>query len=320
MTVDGVLVPNCPGEVRACLVVRDEALRLPSTLDHHRRLGVDRFLVIDNGSIDGTLDLLAAQPDVHVFQTTDSFAAANDGLAWSNAVRDAFCDGYWTLSIDADEQLVFPGVEVMDLKALCRFLDGQGADCLMAMLLDMYAPGDVADAIHDPTTPLLDTCRWFDPGPYRIVRGRGFPGARIYGGPRDRMIDFKPFQNGPPLLTKAPLVRWRRGMKYVLATHQLTHGRLFPALAVLLHFKFLSDFRQRVETAVDGAWHGGAERDFLAYRAHLRSNPGLCLRYDGSVRYEDSRQLVDLGVMLTHPALEAFIAAEAAAVRAGQAE
>eukprot|EP01031_Cornospumella_fuschlensis_P042141 gene42141-51456_t len=65
-----------------------EALRLPSTLDHHRRLGVDRFLVIDNGSVDGTVDYLTSQPDVHLFQTTESFAAANDGLHWGNAVRD----------------------------------------------------------------------------------------------------------------------------------------------------------------------------------------------------------------------------------------
>ncbi len=312
MTLDGISVPERPGEIRACLVVRDEVLRLPSTLDCHRHLGVDRFLIIDNGSGDGTVDFLTAQPDVHLFQTTESFAAANDGLHWGNAVRDAYCDGHWTLSLDADEQLVFPGIETVDLKSLCRFLDGQGADCVLAMLLDMYNAGDVSEAVHDPARPLIETCRWFDPGPYRLLRGGPFPGARIYGGPRDRLIDFKPFQNGSPLLTKVPLVRWRRGMRYLLSTHQMTAARLFPMLGVLLHFKFLSDFRQRVETAVEGAWHGGAERDFLAYHAHLQANVALRLHFDGSVRFENSRQLVDLGVMLTHPALEAFIASETA--------
>jgi glycosyltransferase involved in cell wall biosynthesis len=310
--LDGVPVPDRPGEIRACLVVRDEARRLPSTLDHHRRLGVDRFLVIDNGSIDGTVDYLVSQPDVHLFQTTESFAAANDGLHWGNAVRDAFCDGHWTLSLDADEQFVFPGYEALGLRPLCELLETHGADCVMAMLLDMYNAGDVSEAIHDPARPLIETCDWFDPGPYRLTRGGPFPGAWIHGGPRDRLIDFKPFQDGSPLLTKVPLVRWRRGMAYLLSTHQMTPATLFPVLAVLLHFKFLSDVRARVATAVEGAWHGGAERDFLAYQAHLASNQTFRLHHEGSVRYESSRQLVELGVMLTHPALEALIANQAA--------
>jgi Glycosyl transferase family 2 len=310
--LDGVSVPERPGEIRACLVVRDEALRLPSVLDHHRRLGVDRFLIVDNGSVDGTLDLLAAQPDVQLFRTTESYAASHDGLVWSNAVRDAFCDGHWTLSVDADELLVYPGCEVLDLRALCRLMESQDADCLLTLLLDMYNEGRVADAVHDPARPLIETCSWFDPGPYRVTRAGRFPGIRLHGGPRDRVIDFAPYQNGSPLLTKVPLIRWRRGMKYLLSTHQLTPARLFPAIGALLHFKFLSDFRQRVETAVEGGWHGGAEREFLAYRAHVAANPSLTLHYPGSKRYQDSARLVELGVMYTHPTLEAAIAAAAA--------
>jgi hypothetical protein len=52
-------------------VVRNEALRLPATLRHHCAIGVQRFFVLDNGSTDGTLDLLANEPDVDVFATAD---------------------------------------------------------------------------------------------------------------------------------------------------------------------------------------------------------------------------------------------------------
>ncbi len=58
------------------MTVRNEALRLPSTLRQHRALGVNRFFVVDNGSTDGTLDLLAGEPDVHVFTTADSYAGS----------------------------------------------------------------------------------------------------------------------------------------------------------------------------------------------------------------------------------------------------
>ena len=65
--LDDRTVPQRPGEVRACMVVRNESLRLPSTLAHYRQLGVDRFLVIDNGSDDGTLEFLRGQPDTTSF-------------------------------------------------------------------------------------------------------------------------------------------------------------------------------------------------------------------------------------------------------------
>ena len=38
-------IPNNKEEIRAFLVIRNEALRLPSTLRHHRSLGVHRFFV-----------------------------------------------------------------------------------------------------------------------------------------------------------------------------------------------------------------------------------------------------------------------------------
>ena len=66
-----------PGEIRAFLTVRNEALRLPSTLRHCRELGVHRFFVVDNGSTDGTLELLAGEADVHVFTIVDSYAGSH---------------------------------------------------------------------------------------------------------------------------------------------------------------------------------------------------------------------------------------------------
>ena len=85
-----------PDAILSCLVVRDEADRLPWYLHECRRLGVTTFLVVDNGSTDGTLELLLAQPDVHVWQTSMSFNAGNFGSAWFEVLlrplgRDARC-------------------------------------------------------------------------------------------------------------------------------------------------------------------------------------------------------------------------------------
>jgi hypothetical protein len=71
-------VNNNRTEIRAFMTVRDEKLRLPHSLDHHRKLGVSRFFVIDNGST----EFLLAQSDCHVFLTRESYAESRYGLEW----------------------------------------------------------------------------------------------------------------------------------------------------------------------------------------------------------------------------------------------
>ena len=166
--IDSHPIYDSSEEIRAFMTVRNEALRLPSTLRHHRALGVHRFFVVDNGSTDGTLDLLANEADVHVFTTADSYAGSHWGVHWMNAMLDAFGDGHWTLTIDADEQFIYPHYEEVGLPLFCRYLDYVKAQAVFCLLLDMYSNRPVSEAIHDPAGALIDTCRYFDHGNYRV--------------------------------------------------------------------------------------------------------------------------------------------------------
>ena len=80
--IDSQTISDGAGEIRAVMSVRNEILRLSQTLDHYRKIGVSRFFVIDNGSTDGTRELLTAQPDCHVFLTRNSYSEARLGLEW----------------------------------------------------------------------------------------------------------------------------------------------------------------------------------------------------------------------------------------------
>ena len=160
--VDTREIPYGTNEIRGFLVVRNEKLRLPSTLRHHRSLGVRRFFALDNGSTDGTLDYLCGEPDVHVFSTSSSYAESNYGLTWTNELLNAFGSGHWTLTIDADEQFIFPHYEGNTLPQFYGFLDSIGAEAVPCLLLDMY-PGV---AIRDATR-----ARW------RRIAGTWLPGG-----------------------------------------------------------------------------------------------------------------------------------------------
>ena len=119
-------------EIRAFMMVWNESIRLQSTLKHYRELGVDRFFVIDLGSTDGTLDLLATEPDLHVFTTT-----GNAELAYLNALLDAYGAGHWSLTVDADELFIYPHYEELELPLFCRYLSHVGSQAVACLSLDM---------------------------------------------------------------------------------------------------------------------------------------------------------------------------------------
>src|SRR3981081_3952939 len=84
LRIDDRLIGDDRNEIRAFMTVRDEMLRLPQNLNHHRNIGVKRFFVVDNGSTDGSREFLLAQPDCHVFLTHDSFSRSMLGVDWWN--------------------------------------------------------------------------------------------------------------------------------------------------------------------------------------------------------------------------------------------
>jgi glycosyltransferase involved in cell wall biosynthesis len=284
------------GDVLGFLVVRNERLRIPATLDHHRRLGVDKFVVVDNGSDDGTLDILNAMPDVRLYRTTDSYSARQFGLEWLHPLLDEIGQNHWTLTIDADELFIFPNCERVGLHDFCRFLDRSGADSVFAILLDMYSDKSIAATSYQPGNSLISTCEFFDPGLYQILRRNVFPTFELNGGPRRRRFWRPDTPFVPPTVSKVPLVKWQRGYRYTSSTHNM-----FPAprwlsgvSAALLHFKFLSDFHDRAKCEAARGEHFAGGREYRLYLKELEAEPELSLFFNGSIRYQNSQQLVSL--------------------------
>jgi hypothetical protein len=298
--IDRRPIPEGKDEIRAFLVVRNEMLRLPSTLRHHRSLGVHRFFVLDNGSTDGTLDFLAGEPDVHLFSTTESYAQSRYGVSWTNELLDKFGTGHWTITIDADEQFVYPHYEEIGLPDFCRHLDDTGAEAVCCLLLDMYSDVSVDVTHHAQDAPLLGTCRYFDVAPYRLVRCNDAPYFQIHGGLRERI--FRHIQTRFHAPTK-----WSPGRKFLCSTHTITPVKIAPIMAVLLHFKFLSDFHKRVEIEVARGEHYEDAREYRAYWQMIRQGGQVKLLSDQSAKFENSAQLVKLGLTTTSQPYEDLV-------------
>ena len=319
--IDQRVIPNDPSEIRLVGAVRNEILRLPYFLQYYRQLGVKRFFFADNDSSDGTTAFMLAQPDCHVFYTEGNYLAAHCGVDWQNSLLDAYGDGHWIVLADADECLVYPGSETRKLPDFTAWLDKQGYAGISTLLLDMYANQPLASINYQPGENFLNTAAYFDRD-YTWVRRLGFPDREPIGGPRTRLCF--PSQNTPQLLPrlwirmkmrgarwlkklgfhckveqcapyvfKVPLVKWQRGYAFV-TSHRLNRIPLAPVTGALLHFKYFQDFAARVQDVVDRKCHPG---EYQSYAQYLVKNSTFSMAYSGSTRYENTQQLVRLGLI-----------------------
>jgi hypothetical protein len=145
-----------PGAILVLSTFRNEAVRLPWFLRYYRGLGVDHFLMVDNGSTDGGRELLAAQPDVSLWTTDASCRRSRFGVDWLNGLAMRHGVGHWCLPVDPDELLVYPFCDTRPLRALTDWLDASSVRSFGAMLLDMYPKGPLDGEAYRPGQNPLD--------------------------------------------------------------------------------------------------------------------------------------------------------------------
>lgn len=291
-----------PDTIPCFATIRNEAARLPHWLDHHRRLGVGHFLIVDNGSEDGSADLLRDQPDVSLWSTQAGYKAARFGMDWLTVLHRRYAPGRWCLTLDADELLVIPHHGQKDLRDLCAHLDSVGAESFGALMLDLYPEGPLGAAPYTPGTDPTALLCGFDPqGYWWRAQGR-YGNISIRGGARERAFFPDRPQHGPHL-HKIPLVKWPRGAVYVSSTHIALPRRLNRAFdardtrptGVLLHTKFLPDIRTRAQEEKHRAEHFTHPERYGSYYDALAEGPVLW--HAGTARLEDWHQLEALGLM-----------------------
>ncbi|MEM7642096.1 MAG: glycosyltransferase family 2 protein [Pseudomonadota bacterium] len=293
-----------PESILAFATVRNEALRLPHWIDHHRALGVDHFLIVDNDSDDGSADWLADQRDVSLWSTTASYKASRFGVDWLTILQTRYGHGHWCLTLDADELFVYAHHDVRPLRALTDWLDWQGREVMGALMLDLYPRGRLSAVRYEPGDDPVAALPWFDAGNYVMVRQSKLQNLWVQGGPRARTF-FAGDPRRAPTLSKVPLVRWNRRYAYVSSTHSLLPRRLNHVYAadggeaptgILLHTKFLPNISAKSAEEKSRRQHFENSGLYQSYYDALIDDPVLWC--EGSTRLTGGwRELEALGLM-----------------------
>jgi hypothetical protein len=217
-----------PLGVTAIIFVRNEARRLTEFLNHHRRIGVERFIVIDNLSTDGSLNFLRVQPDVILYRTGDPFRRASSGMRWKNVLIERHARDRWCLPLDVDEAFLYPGWETTPIDDFAAYLDSVGAEGVGAFMLDVYPERLFTNT--GEASPQSEYTHY--DGHYTWLGHLRSPYRQPIGGIRTRLFGAQDY------LTKTPLIKAGRGIH--LNSHETTPLRLAEVSGVLLHYKLLS--------------------------------------------------------------------------------
>jgi hypothetical protein len=276
-------------------VVKNEFDRLAEFLCHYRSLGIERFAFIDNGSTDGTLEYLAAQPDVDLYARTGSF----DWMlkqGWVSRVIDGYGYDRWYVYADADEHIVFDGCPAMAFPDLTDRMEILGLRRVRGFLIDMYADGRLIDGHYDAGKPLLDAFPWFDRDSYtearypEIISVKGGPRRRVFG-PADARFN--------PEMTKYPLFKTSPG-EFMVNPHHLwpwDENFLSPRFLGILHFKFLPGILDRIRDAIARKNYWDDSFEYRCYLSIMEAKPDISLWNEHSERFEGAAQLVENGMI-----------------------
>lgn len=293
------VAPLAAGTGVVIATVRDATAHLPHFFRHHRAAGVRRFAIIDNGSIDGTLEYLLAQPDCDVYQHGGDFLLSSSSAVWRNLVLDRYPGAGWRLSIDADETVVYPGWPDVRLDAFADSMRAAGRRVVNSIMLDVYGPGPVLETRAGEDGDLLAACSLFDGDGYTIEspadwRTERFPRMNIRGGPEMRAIRPRPEFGW---LAKTALVL-EPGILY-RDPHTVYPFELnldMPRMA-LLHFRFFSHIAPKLARIGERRATPGSVLVYEQVGARLQAEPSFSFAYPGSVEFRSAEQLVELGLI-----------------------
>jgi len=278
-----------------CALVRDELFLISDFLNHYRTLGVERFIILDDRSEDGTREFLLTEPDVMVVESPFRF---NDPVPvpkevapyrqtwmayylWRNQLMDMAGYDKVHLMVDADEFHVLPeGVSLHDVAEICKYESG-GGRTIMGVVQDVYPrhPNDLKGMAS------ITAGRWyFDAVPHIRLRPDNRPKI-VYGGMRIRLYSKAGILPNQSLrerfktlfrkrfistrfinLYKPIMAYWWQGNKFVNThnTIETVKGKYNQGILIpVVHHKLIPPLYNKIHRAIEEKHHFNESEDYF---------------------------------------------------------
>lgn len=330
--IETVSRPVDPDRLSVFSIFRDERAFCPAFFAHYRSLGVEQFVIVDDGSQDGTREWLDAQPDAVVLRMKLGFGieipiridgrrkTERAGTYYKIALPNHFFDGQYVTYADADEFLLLPP-GVKSLHEVVARLRAEGAGSAVANVVEFF-PADAAGlqgALPSSLDGLIAAYPWFEPEP--LVTLGGAEGKRVQGESKTARLfahysvepkvrrrglhrlwmparEKKAQQFQKSARHKTPVVL-RDDDNHLVDSHNANHPPSQTVLLTLAHFVFTAEFADKIARAVAWKAHASGAAKYRYYAELLNRVRDVPEGFLGpnSVRFEGPDQLVAAGLM-----------------------
>jgi hypothetical protein len=292
-------------ELVVLCLVRNGRPVVNAFVEHYLGLGAKHIFFLDNGSTDGTIEILQGYENVTVLRTGLTFKEYQ--MSMKQFMFERFGRGRWALFADIDELFDYPYSDTVDLSSFLAYLTQRSYTAVAAQMLDMFPErplSDVATAVEDE--PLKEVNRYYDTSnvragnywDYPIVCGTGNVLANDEIKVFRKGIQATLFGGVPPL-TKHPLVFSDGKVKPMDgSSHAVSHARVADLTCVLFHHKFIDHMYEQIRRAVREENYMKDSRKHKKRLEMLEQNATLQVKRDTSSELNDVNELVENGFLV----------------------
>ena len=269
-----------PNDIILICVEKNDLIKLKKFIKHHRNIGINKFIILDNNSTDGSFEWLLKQKDVILLKTKDKYSSINR-VAWINRIIAHYGDNRWYIVLDSDELLIYNDCENKKIQDVIKYCKKNNIIRARSLMIDMYAKKEYYN--NGNIENYYNECIYFDTNTYYQKQREDF--INISGGMRERIF------NMVPCLTKYPLFYFRKNDIHCSSHFLYPYKENFSScILTLLHYKFLpgeiEKYRKIVkeENYYKGSW---------AYKKYLNimEKESLNFIYKNSNKYKNSNSL-----------------------------
>ncbi|HBK82675.1 MAG TPA: hypothetical protein DDZ41_03625, partial [Flavobacterium sp.] len=223
---------------------------------------------------------------------------------WMEYLLETYGKKFWCLVVDIDELFSFPHVEYLSIKDLINYLEVvERSTAIISFLLDMYSNESLKSIKYQQGNNPLDVLNFFDCD-YNIMYSKFvdqkasklFYQKSFTGGMRVRVFGKTSNVN---TLSKVSLFKYNPETYLHVGMHALNGCVMSKLQGVVFHTKFLSDFITEVEEESKREEHYNNAYFYKHYEKRLKKEKNISFFDASSIKYKDSKQLVNLGVTET---------------------
>ena len=286
-------------EAAVTCVLKNGEFYIDAFIDHYLNMGFRHIFFLDNGSTDGTIDLIRKYSNVSVFKCM--LPIEKYQIIYKQFAAEKFISNGWCLDADIDEFFDYPFSKSMSLENFVEYLNVNGFSAVLCQMIDMFSEKPLSSLTENASKEELKTIYcYYDLSnvtmvdyftsdmtrkyaPQNVVAHEN--SKLLFGGIRKSLYGLN------CLLTKHSLFLTGKGLDIFPHVHFVDKAKIADVSCAILHYKLASN---AYETAMQNkeAFIGNSKgyRDFIRL---IEENPEYCIRSINSSELQSINDLVN---------------------------